>query len=83
MEFTEVPTEEAIPEGIDPPPLERQHYYKLLFSLMMKVLFNQMKLKSLLWGFKGTEMMKSKNKCGGIMVSNFIHVDEHWVSCFN
>lgn len=76
LHFTNAPTEEAqkaIPEDIDPPPLEKRS--KTVLFCHDESTFQCNDDQTLQWGLKGSKMIKPKSKGAGIMVSNFI--DEH------
>ena len=76
LHFMEAPTDDAqkaIPEDIDPPPLEKR--LKTVVFFYDESTFQCNEDQSLQWGLKGSRMMKPKSKGAGIMVSDFI--DEH------
>ena len=76
LHFTEAPTDDAqkaIPEDIDPPPLEKR--LKTVVFFHDESTFQCNEDQSLQWGLKGSRMIRPKSKGAGIMVSDFI--DEH------
>ena len=73
LHFTNAPTQTyamAIPEDIEPPPLE--HREKTVIFFHDESTFQSNEYQSLQWGLKGSKMMKPKSRGAGIMLSDFI-----------
>ena len=73
LHFTNAPTEEAalaLPQDIDPPPLERRNKTVVFFH--NESTFQANDDQWLQWDLKGDKIMKPKSRGAGLMVSDFI-----------